>query len=107
MTVDIYHVIANSHLADGVLAYIPEHKMIIEADVATAAEELQWWGDSWLKNIDYRKLDVQRNVPVHMTPMTKDEVIRMVNGGIQRVKEFCAQHVAKGDYMAGCPPQVK
>ena len=44
MTVDIYHVIANSHLADGVLAYVPEHKMIIEADVATAAEELQWWG---------------------------------------------------------------
>jgi glyoxylase-like metal-dependent hydrolase (beta-lactamase superfamily II) len=107
MTVDIYHVIANSHLADGVLAYIPEHKMIIEADVATAAEELQWWGDSWLKNIEFRKLDVQRNVPVHMTPMTKDEVIRMVNGGIQRVKEFCAEHVAKGDYMAGCPPQVK
>ena len=88
-------------------AYIPEHKMIIEGDIATAAEELQWWGDSWLNNIAYRKLDVQRNVPVHMTPMTKDEVIKMVNGGIQRVKEFCAQHVAKGDYMAGCPPQVK
>src|SRR5262245_36725449 len=107
MTVELYHVIANSHMADSLFAYIPEHKMMIEADIATAAEELQWWGDSWLDNIAHRKIDVQRNVPVHMTPMTRDEVEKMVNGGIQRVKEFCAQHVAKGDYFPGCPAQVK
>ena len=107
MTVDLYHVIANSHLSDGLMAYIPEHKMLIEADIATAADELQWWGDSWLKNIEYRKIDVERNVPVHMTPMTKDEVIKMVNGGIDRVKKFCADWAAKGNYMAGCPAQVK
>ena len=33
MTVDIYHVIANNHLADGVFAYIPQHRLYIEADV--------------------------------------------------------------------------
>jgi glyoxylase-like metal-dependent hydrolase (beta-lactamase superfamily II) len=107
MTVDIYHVIANNHMADAVFAYIPEHRMMIEGDIATAAEELQWWGDSWLDNIAYRRVDVQRNVPVHMTPMTKDEVIGMVNGGIARVKQFCADHVAKGDYFPGCPAQVR
>jgi glyoxylase-like metal-dependent hydrolase (beta-lactamase superfamily II) len=107
MTMDIYHVIANSHMADAVFAYIPEHKMMIEGDIATAAEDLQWWGDSWLDNIAYRKIDVQRNVPVHMTPMTRDEVITMVKGGITRVKQFCADHVAKGDYFPGCPAQVR
>ena len=107
MTVDLYHVIANNHMADALFAYVPEHKMIIEGDIATAAEDLQWWGDSWLDNIAYRKIEVERNVPVHMTPMTRDEVIKMVNGGIQRVKEFCAQHVAKGDYFPGCPAQVR
>jgi glyoxylase-like metal-dependent hydrolase (beta-lactamase superfamily II) len=107
MTMDLYHVIANNHMADALFAYVPEHKMIIEGDIATAAEDLQWWGDSWLDNIAYRKLDVERNVPVHMTPMTKDEVIKMVNGGIQRVKQFCADHVAKGDYFPGCPVQVR
>ena len=107
MTVEIYHVIANNHMADSLFAYIPEHKMMIEADIATAAEDLQWWGDSWLDNIAYRKIDVQRNVPVHMTPMARDEVIRMVNPGIQRVKEFCAQHLAKGDYFPGCPAFVR
>ena len=107
MTVELYHVIANSHMAEALFAYVPEHKMIIEGDIATAAEELQWWGDSWLDNIAYRKLDVERNVPVHMTPMTRDEVVKMVNGGIQRVREFCAQHVAKGNYFPGCPAQVR
>jgi glyoxylase-like metal-dependent hydrolase (beta-lactamase superfamily II) len=107
MTMDIYHVIANNHMGDGVFAYIPEHKMMIEGDIATAAEDLQWWGDSWLDNIAYRKIDVERNVPVHMTPMTRDEVIKMVNGGIERVKQFCVDHVAKGDYFPGCPAQVR
>jgi len=52
-------------------------------------------------------LDVQRNVPVHMTPMTRDDVEKMVKGGIERVKQFCADHVAKGDYFPGCPVQVR
>ena len=43
----------------------------------------------------------------YMTPMTRDEVIKMVNGGIERVKQFCADHVAKGDYFPGCPAQVR
>jgi glyoxylase-like metal-dependent hydrolase (beta-lactamase superfamily II) len=107
MTVDIYHVIANNHMADAVFAYISEHKAMIEGDIATAAEDLQWWGDSWLDNITYRKLDVQVNVPVHMDVMTREQVMKMVNPGIQRVKEFCAQHVAKGNYFPGCPAQVK
>ena len=107
MTVDIYHVIANNHMADAVFAYIPEHKAMIEGDIATAAEDLQWWGDSWLDNINYRKLDVQLNVPVHMDVMTREQVIKMVTPGIQRVKEFCAQHLAKGNYFQGCPAQVK
>jgi glyoxylase-like metal-dependent hydrolase (beta-lactamase superfamily II) len=106
MTVDLYHVIGNNHMADAVFAYIPEHKAMIEGDIATAAEDLQWWGDSWLDNINYRKLDVQLNVPVHMDVMTREQVIKMVTPGIQRVKEFCAQHLAKGDYFPGCPAQV-
>ena len=107
MTVDIYHVIANNHMADAVFAYIPEHRAMIEGDIATAAEDLQWWGDSWQANIDHRKIDVQLNVPVHMDVMTREQVIKMVAPGIQRVKEFCAQHIAKGNYFQGCPAQVK
>jgi glyoxylase-like metal-dependent hydrolase (beta-lactamase superfamily II) len=107
MTVDIYHVIANNHMADGVFAYLPEHKIMVEGDVATAAEDLQWWGDSWLENIAHREIAVEKNVPVHMDVMTTEQVIRMVNPGIERVKKFCADHLAKGNYFPGCPPALK
>ncbi len=107
MTVDIYHVIANNHLADGVFAYIPEHKIYIEADVLTAAEELQWWGDSFLDNVNYRKVDVEKIVPVHMDIMTFEEGIRMLRPGIERVKQYCDEMVRKGNWFPGCPAAVQ
>jgi glyoxylase-like metal-dependent hydrolase (beta-lactamase superfamily II) len=103
MRVELYHTINNNHTADNLFAYVPEHKMIIEADVATAAEDLQWWGDSWLDNIAYRNLDVEINVPVHMEVMSYQEVIDMVNPGIQRVKDWCAEHTAEENFFPGCP----
>jgi glyoxylase-like metal-dependent hydrolase (beta-lactamase superfamily II) len=107
MTVDIYHVVANNHLADGVFAYIPEHKIYIEADVLTAAEELQWWGDSFLDNIAYRKIDVEKIVPVHMDIMTFEQGVRMLRPGIERVKQWCTEMVQKGNWFPGCPAAVK
>ena len=103
MRVELYHTINNNHTADNLFAYIPEHRMMIEADVATAAVDLQWWGDSWLDNIAYRNLDVEINVPVHMTVMGYDEVVEMVDPGIERVKQWCAEHEAAENFFPGCP----
>ncbi|MBI4266671.1 MAG: MBL fold metallo-hydrolase [Acidobacteria bacterium] len=103
MTVDIFRIIANNHIGDGVFAYIPEHKIYIEADIATAAEEVQWWGDSFLDNITHRKIDVDTVVPVHMDIMTFEETVRMVRPGIERVKQYCQEMVAKGNWFPGCP----
>ena len=46
-------------------------------------------------------------VPVHMNVMTYDETLKMVAPGIRRVKEWCDQHLAKGDYFPGCPAFLK
>ena len=107
MTVDIYHVVANNHFADGVFAYIPQYRFYMEADVLTAAEELQWWGDSFLDNINHRKLDVDKILPVHMDIMTFEEGIRMLRPGIERVKRYCQEQVQKGNWFPGCPAAVK
>ena len=107
MTVDIYHVVANSHLADGVFAYLPDLKFYIEADVLTAAEELQWWGDSFLDNIYYRKIDVDKILPVHMDIMTFEQGVNMLRPGIERVKQYCQQMIQKGDWFPGCPAALK
>jgi glyoxylase-like metal-dependent hydrolase (beta-lactamase superfamily II) len=103
MRVELYHTINNNHTADNLIAYIPEHRMLIEADVATAAEDLQWWGDSWIDNVEYRNLDVVINVPVHMTVMDRDEVLEMVAPGVERVKQWCDEHAAEGNFFPGCP----
>jgi hypothetical protein len=79
----------------------------LEADVLTAAEELQWWGDSFLDNISHRKLDVQKILPVHMDIMTFEEGIRMLRPGIERVKQYCQEMVKKGNWFPGCPAAVK
>lgn len=106
-TVDLYHVINNNHMTEAVMAYLPEHRITVEADIATAAEDLQWWGDSYRDNIEYRKLDVVQNVPVHMDVMSYEDTLKMVAGGIARVKAFCADHLAKGNYFQGCPPALR
>ena len=107
MAVDIYHVVANNHLADGVFAYIPQYKIYIEADVLTAAEELQWWGDSFLDNISYRKIEVEKILPVHMDIMTYEQGLRMLRPGIARVKEYCDEMIKKGNWFPGCPAAVR
>ena len=107
MTVDVYRIVANNHMGDGVFAYIPEHRIYMEADIATAAEEIQWWGDSFLDNITHRKIDVDTVVPVHMDIMSFEETVRMVRPGIERVKTYCKEMVAKGNWFPGCPGFLK
>jgi hypothetical protein len=102
MTVDIYHVMGNSHMADAVFAYIPEHKIAIEGDLGTATDDLNWWGESWFDNMAYRKLDVEKNVPVHLTVMTTDELRKMTRESMARVRKLCADRLAHGEYLTGC-----
>ena len=106
-TIDLYHVINNNHMADALFGYMPQHKMTLEADIATAAIDLQWWGDSYRDNLEYRKLEVVQNVPVHLDVLSYADTLNLVDGGIKRVKDFCAGHLAKGTYFPGCPAAVR
>lgn len=109
--VELYHTINNNHTADNIFAYIPEHKMVIEADVASAAADLQWWGDSWIDNVKHRSLDVAYNVPIHDIGgkgiWTYQETLDFIQPGIGRVGKFCAEHLSKGNYFVGCPGYLK
>lgn len=111
MRVELYHTINNNHTADNLFAYIPEHSMVIEADVASAALELQWWGDSWIDNVEYRGLDVALNLPIHDIGgrglWTYDETLELIEPGIERAKEWCAEFESDGNYFAGCPAFVR
>jgi hypothetical protein len=105
MEVDLYPVIANSHMADAVFAYVPAEKIMAEGDIGTAAVDYQFWGDSYMDNVQYYKLDVQTISPVHLWIMTNAQLNTMIQGGVKRARERCAAELAKGNYFAGCPIQ--
>jgi glyoxylase-like metal-dependent hydrolase (beta-lactamase superfamily II) len=103
MTVDLYRVIGNTHMADAVFAYVPAQKLMVEGDIGTAAVDYQFWADSYMDNVERYRLDVQTISPVHLNIMTHAQLIDMIRGGVQRARERCAAELAKGNYFPGCP----
>jgi glyoxylase-like metal-dependent hydrolase (beta-lactamase superfamily II) len=107
MTVDLYRVRANTHMADAVFAYVPAQKLMVEGDIGTAALDYQFWADSYMDNVEYYRLDVETISPVHLDIMTHAQLIEMIRGGVQRARERCAAELAKGNYFPGCPIQSR
>lgn len=99
----------NAHMADGVVAYAPAQKVIMEGDVATAAYIWQFWPDNFRDIIDYYHLDVKLDSPVHSVDpkhpgvLTLQQVDELLKGGTERARQLCAAELAKGFYLAGCP----
>jgi glyoxylase-like metal-dependent hydrolase (beta-lactamase superfamily II) len=103
LTVDIYHTVANSHMAHGLLAYLPEHKLLIQGDLFDRNWEVYFWGDTYEANVAYRKLDVERDVPIHgqVTPLA--DVRRLLEQQTQQARSLCVQVADAGLSMPGCP----
>jgi glyoxylase-like metal-dependent hydrolase (beta-lactamase superfamily II) len=99
----------NIHMADAVVAYAPRQKVIMEGDVATASYIWEFWPDNFDDVIDYYHLDVKLDSPVHsVVPehpgvLTKQQVEDLIKGGTDRARKLCADQLAKGFYLAGCP----
>src|SRR4029079_15735165 len=63
--IDIYHLIGNYHMADGVIVHVPASRLLVEGDLTTLNWDYNWWGDSVMNNIDYRKIQVDTVLAVH------------------------------------------
>ena len=63
--IDIYHIVGNYHMADGVIVHVPASNLLVEADLTTQNWDFNWWGDSLMNNIEYRKIKVDTNLAVH------------------------------------------
>ena len=109
MTVWVLWTRNNTHMIDSVVAYAPNQKVIMEGDVATAAYIWNNWGDNFRDVIDYYKLDVRLDSPVHSVwpehpgVLTIDQVDQLVKGGVERARQNCEDWKAKGIYIVGCP----
>ena len=104
--VDIYHIIDNYHMADGVIVHVPASSLLVEGDLTTQDWDFNWWGDSLMNNIDYRKLHVDTNLSVHaQKPFPLSEVVAAIERQVRNTQAFCRRGADGGFFQPGCPVQ--
>ena len=104
--IDIYHVVGNYHMADGVLVHVPASNLLVEADLTTQNWDFNWWGDSLMNNIEYRKLEVATNLSVHaQKPFPLAEVVAAIERQVRNTQAFCRRAAEAQFFQPGCPIQ--
>ena len=65
MEVRLYHLLDNPREGTNLFAYVPRDRILVQADLYDSTWQQHLWGENVLKNIEQRKLKVDRDVPVH------------------------------------------
>jgi hypothetical protein len=103
MEVHVYHVIANSHMADGIFAYAPAARVVAEGDLVDEGWDIVWWGNSYPDSVKHWKLAVEKDLPVHGNIHTYAEVLELLRKQTKNAQDLC-DHVEKSHLaMQGCP----
>ena len=104
--IDIYHIIGNYHMADGVVVHVPASNLFVEADLTTQDWDFNWWGDSFMNNIEYRKIKVDTNLAVHaQKPFPLAEVVSAIERQVRNTQAFCRRAADAQFFQPGCPIQ--
>jgi glyoxylase-like metal-dependent hydrolase (beta-lactamase superfamily II) len=103
MAIDVYRVVANSHMADGLLVHVPGERLLVQGDLFDVSWEIYWWGSSYMDNVRYRGIQVDRDLPVHGRVLPIAEVEAQIARQIDQAQRLCAAVEAAGLSMRGCP----
>jgi glyoxylase-like metal-dependent hydrolase (beta-lactamase superfamily II) len=104
---DIYRVLNHTHMANGVLAYLPEQRILMEGDLGDEAWTWHWWAGAMQANLEAYDLDPVKNVAVHGPPggLSIEDTLANTQKQSEAAQQFCSDQVAKGAYPFGCPVQ--
>lgn len=104
--IDIYHIVGNYHMADGVIVHVPASNLLVEADLSTQEWDFNWWGDSLMNNIEYRKIRVDTNLAVHaQKPLPLADVVAAIERQVRNTQAFCRRAAEAQFFQPGCPIQ--
>ena len=103
MQVDLYHVVSNSHMAEGLFAYVPKDRLVVEGDFFDVGWELYWWQNTYADNIAYRNLQVDTDVPVHGRVVPMAQVLQDIRRMTKAAEDLCARTQSAGVFAPGCP----
>jgi len=65
MELDLYHVKDNSHADTLLMGWVPREHILVQADLYDSGWLRFPWADNLKKNVEMRKLSVEKDVPVH------------------------------------------
>jgi glyoxylase-like metal-dependent hydrolase (beta-lactamase superfamily II) len=104
MTLDIYAVVKNNHMANAVFAYAPASRTLMEGDLATAANGFSFWAESYQDNLEHYGLEVAMVSPNHVAaPMTHEETLAWIAQGVPNALARCEEFAELGRNLPGCP----
>jgi hypothetical protein len=103
MQVDLYHVVSNSHMAEALFAYVPRDRLLVEGDFFDVGWELYWWQKTYADNIAYRRLQVDRDVPVHGRVVPIAQALEDIQRMTKAAEDVCSRTRAAGVFTPGCP----
>ena len=104
--IDIYHLVGNYHMANGVIVHVPASRLLIEGDLTTQNWDYNWWGDSVMNNIDYRKIQVDTVLAVHgQKPLPLAEIVSAIERQVRNTQAFCRRAAEAQFFQLGCPMQ--
>jgi hypothetical protein len=103
LTVDVFHTVSNSHMAEGLFAWVGQDRLLIQGDFYDASWEIYWWQDTYMDNVRYRNLQVERDVPVHGRVSTLQEVMDGIRRQTKAAQDLCTKLAAAQSFPPGCP----
>jgi hypothetical protein len=90
MEIQLYHIIGYEHMTEGLMAYEPADRLLIEGDLFDVTWQNYPWGNVYADNIKLRNLDVAQDVPVHGMAMPWKDVYQSIQTKIAGTKALCA-----------------
>jgi hypothetical protein len=100
---DIYHAVGDFHMSDGLIAYLPNEKILMEGDFTDETWAWNWWAGALRANVDLYGIAPELDIPVHGTPGTIEEKLARTAEQVEAAQRFCAENAARGAYPFGCP----
>lgn len=103
---ELYRVIEHSHMPNGIFAYLPAEKILLEGDLGDETWNYHFWGSGYAANIAHYGLAPETNVPVHGSgPLPMATVLANTARQVAAAQEFCRTTEAGGRFQQGCPVQ--
>ena len=104
---EIYHVVAHSHMANGVFAWLPASRIMMEGDLGDSEWTWHWWAGALAANLKAYGIAPTLNVAVHGPAGGLSIAETLANNQSQSAaaRKFCAEQREKGVPVYGCPVQ--